>query len=351
MYLHPYLKYIDMSQVSANRNQRVSGTQADIASSNPHQGRHQRQPSEMVPQGAATYAPAQKHSLRQVGHIMQQRPDRQIVEGSSQVANRQGPTVPHISQVQSAPPDSLLPRTRGPSAPSSSELKVSNPPPRPLIDDTTHPLTPLAIDAQTLPITPISPNHSGRVPSQRCTPTPSIRASQTPDVIDLTVDDDVPAPVPVVVDGPAADANSGVETIHSPASSIEVPLISRRSSGNMAELQRPASRDQPVAMDSPASSIEEPLMKRSISDMEGVQQQAISANESRKKMRLDDSAPENGAVIQVESHPSQVDESAGFSDEEKTVEEIGLMSAEDCVAAIFTEDEEKEGEQICSLCV
>jgi len=103
-----------------------------------------------------------------------------------------------------------------------------------------------------LPITPISPNHSGRVPSQRCTPTPSIRASQTPDVIDLTVDDDVPAPVPVVVDGPAADANSGVETIHSPASSIEVPLISRRSSGNMAELQRPASRDQPVAMDSPS---------------------------------------------------------------------------------------------------
>jgi hypothetical protein len=269
-------------------------------------------------------------------------------------ANRQGPSVPHISQVQSAPPDSLLPPTKGPSAPSSSELKASNAPPRPLMDNTAHPLTPLAIEAQTLPITPISPNHSGRVPSQfvqGCTPTPSIRAPQTPDVIDLTVDNDVPAPVLVVVDGPAADANSGVETIHSPASSIEVPLISRRSSGNMAELQRPASRDQPVAMDSPASSIEGPLMKRSISDMEGVQQQAISTNESRKKMRLDDSAPENSAVIQVESHPSQVDEGAGSSDEEETVEEIGLMSAEDCVAAIFTEDEEKEGEQICSLCV
>jgi hypothetical protein len=31
--------------------------------------------------------------------------------------------------------------------------------------------------------------------------------------------------------------------------------------------------------------------------------------------------------------------------------ETGQRSAEDCVADIFTEDEEKEGEQVCNLCV
>ena len=89
-------------------------------------------------------------------------------------------------------------------------------------------------------------------------------------------------------------------------------------------------------------------MKRSISDMESAQQQGTSANQPRKRSRLNDSH-EDDTVPQVEP-PSAMDEDTG-PDHEGTADENGLLAVEDCVAAVFTEDEEKEGEQVCNLCV
>lgn len=353
-----------MPNVSANRNQRrASDTQAQMASQHPYtnnQEQHRRGSSERVPQMAAWHAPAQNHTIHQAGPIQQQ-PQRRLSEGYSRdpqaiepIANRPDPSVPHIAQVHPVHPDNgLSPLTSGPPVPSSSDLNASSAPPQSLMNNTANPLTPLTIDARNLPITPISPNHLGQDPSQSVqgwSPplTPSINPPQAAEVIDLTADDDVSAQVPIAADVSDSTAISREKNVHSPAPSIEEPLYLRRSSGDMAGLQPATSRDEPVALNSPASSVEEPLMKRSISDMESAQQQGTSANQPRKRSRLNDSH-EDDTVPQVEP-PSAMDEDTG-PDHEGTADENGLLAVEDCVAAVFTEDEEKEGEQVCNLCV
>ena len=204
------------------------------------------------------------------------------------------------------------------------------------------------MDARSLPITPISPDHTSQIPSQFVQgwrPELPLKGPQPiPDLIDLTADD---ARVQVTS---APTANSGGETMHSPASSVEEPLFLRRSSGKMSGLRQGAAHDEPAALNSPASSIEEPLMKRSISDMEGAQQSTVSCHEPRKRSRLNDSGQGDDTIPQVKPQVDG-DNSDTEPDHRGTMEKAGLVSVEDCVAAIFTEDEEKEGEQVCSLCV
>lgn len=118
----------------------------------------------------------------------------------------------------------------------------------------------------------------------------------------------------------------------------------------MSGLRQGAAHDEPAALNSPASSIEEPLMKRSISDMEGAQQSTVSCHEPRKRSRLNDSGQGDDTTPQVKPQVDG-DNSDTEPDHRGTMEKAGLVSVEDCVAAIFTEDEEKEGEQVCSLCV
>lgn len=326
----------DMSQPSANRNQRnVIDVPAEITSNYHLTHQVQRRPAtDMIPRMPL----AQNHVVRQAS------------EGSSQIAQAVGPITSHGYRPN--PSTSGMARAssdgaRAPPVALSSDLKVSTVPPR-LLNSNAQPSTSLAIAPQHSPITLISPNHPGRTTFgfvQEWNPV-TTQAPQVPNVIDLTADDDVPAQVAVAVEVPAPITSGGDETRQSP---IEEPLSLRRSGYDMAGLQRPASRVESVAIDSPASSVGEPLMKRSMSVMEGTQQQVVPENAPRKRSRTDDFVHPSEVVHQVESRSSE-DEDTGPGHEE-AAEGIALMSAEDCVAAIFTEDEEKENEQICSLCV
>lgn len=91
--------------------------------------------------------------------------------------------------------------------------------------------------------------------------------------------------------------------------------------------------------------MEEPLIKRSIADMTGANQN-VSENEPRKRSRLDDSG--HGDSITESQADSASAETA--PNHQAASEEPSLRSAEDCVADVFAEDEEKEGEQVCNLC-
>jgi hypothetical protein len=164
-----------------------------------------------------------------------------------------------------------------------------------------------------------------------------MRAPQVPDVIDLTADDKVAAPV-----------SNREDAMHLPTSYNEEPLNLSHSSSDRAERQQPASHDEPVAMSSPASSIEEPLLKRSFSDMSGVQPQDTPENDPRKKSHLDDSADDGAMVVQAEPHLIREDTEP---DHEAELEETDLRSAEDCIADIFADDDENAGSQVCNLCM
>jgi hypothetical protein len=91
-------------------------------------------------------------------------------------------------------------------------------------------------------------------------------------------------------------------------------------------------------------------MKRSISDMAGAQLQDGSESKPRKRSRLDNLAHDGAMAVQVEPHPDLPGEDTDLG-QGATTEEIGLRSAEDCVADVFAADEENEGEQVCNLCV
>ncbi|KIM91170.1 hypothetical protein PILCRDRAFT_811670 [Piloderma croceum F 1598] len=329
----PYTQRSDISRVSSNRDQsRVSDSQAQLASANPMRHHHQRRASDIPPQMAGAHAPVRNHSLHQVIPVQPQ-PQRRVSEGS-QNGQAIGPAS-HTTQVQYS--GVLSPVANGPSIPS-----VPIPPPRPFRNKNRTPSTPLAIDAHRLPITPISPNFAqnpcqivqGMSPS-----TP--RAPEGLDVIDLTADEVIPTQAPVATDASSQIIKIEENNPRSPASSIEEPLALSHS--------QPASRDEPLAMNSPVSSVEEPLIKRSISDMTGVNQN-VSENEPRKRSRLDDSGHGDSIAVQVESHA----DSAGAEtapNHQVASEEPSLRSAEDCIADVFAEDEEREGEQVCNLCV
>jgi len=156
----------------------------------------------------------------------------------------------------------------------------------------------------------------------------------------LTVDEVIPTQAPVVTNASTQIIKIEENNACSPASSMEEPLALSRS--------QPASSDEPLGMNSPVSSVEEPLMKRSISDMTGVNQN-VSENEPRKRSRLDDSDHGDSIAVQIESHADSASAEAAPNHEVGS-EEPSLRSAEDCVADLFAEDEEKEGEQVCNLC-
>jgi hypothetical protein len=167
--------------------------------------------------------------------------------------------------------------------------------------------------------------------------TPTTRAPEGLDVIDLTADEVIPTQAPVATDASTQIIKIEENNARSPASSIEEPLGLSRS--------QPASSDELLAMNSP---VEEPLMKRSISDMTGVNQN-VSENEPRKRSRLDGSDHGDSIAVQIESHADSAGAEAA-PNHEVGLEEPSLRSAEDCVADLFAEDEEKEGEQVCNLC-
>lgn len=214
------------------------------------------------------------------------------------------------------------------------------------------PLTPLAIDARNLPITPISPNDTQQNSTQPRVLgwTPTTGATQAQTVIDLTNDDDMQVPALLMATKPSAPQNTGGsgERPLSPASSVEEPLALRRTSSGSAGnplRQLSMSKVHPVRIPSPASSIEEPLIQRSkrTASLEGTPN-----GESHKKLRLDGSVV--NSVEQEPSRPEPVEQPTELGKEMATGE-IRLMSEQECVDAVFGEDEEKEGEYSCQLCM
>jgi hypothetical protein len=99
-------------------------------------------------------------------------------------------------------------------------------------------------------------------------------------------------------------------------------------------------------MNSLASSVEE--LKRSISDMADSQP---SEDERRKRSRPNDSTHESGIVADLEPQRDIAGGGDIQTGQEEAMEEPSFRSAEDCVSDIFAEDEEKEGVQVCNLCV
>jgi len=84
--------------------------------------------------------------------------------------------------------------------------------------------------------------------------------------------------------------------------------------------------------------------------MTGSPPQDVSENEPRKKSRLDDSSLEGGMAVGIEPHPDRLGPDS-LPSHEVAPEEPSHRSAEDCVADIFSDDEDKDGEQVCNLCV
>lgn len=236
---------------------------------------------------------------------------------------------------------------------SSSTSKVPDIPQQPTCV-IPRPLTPLAIDARSLPITPISPDYSQKTPTQKSFqkelpihPTPT---SQWPDVIDLTEDQ-----ITTLSDVSAAISNNHEALARSPTSSVEEPLTLKCSSSIISKAlqqEEQASHDEPVepveTMKSPASSVEVPLMKRSNPTVMDV---GAAHDEPRKKARLDDFVDNHDGSTAVQmldqSEEAEEDSDCGL---DVTMEENGLMSVQDCVSAVFEEDDENEEEHTCNLC-
>lgn len=104
-----------------------------------------------------------------------------------------------------------------------------------------------------------------------------------------------------------------------------------------------SSHNSVASLDSPASSVEVPLMKH----LNSIVIDSVSGGEPCKKPHLE-GCPENheeSATIQMKGQLNMAEEGADV-----TKEGNGLMSLEDCISAVFEEDEEKEEEYTCNLC-
>lgn len=225
--------------------------------------------------------------------------------------------------------------------PASSERILHNP---------KHPLTPLAINARSLPITPISPDLprnatqqivQGWNPSISKTPADVPQGSR---VVNLIADNEVP----VLTNSPTAPGPIDQDvTVLSPVSSVDEPLIANYYGGG-AHLrpQSPGPQAEDAVMHSPASSVEEPLMKRSSQAMADGEKDMRDV-EPNKRPRLDNASPtyDNAA-----DNKQTVDELVGELLIEPVEEEEILVSEQECVDSVFEADDDDESSKICTLC-
>lgn len=166
----------------------------------------------------------------------------------------------------------------------------------------------------------------------------TVTVPQPQEVVDLTVEE-IAAPPNISASVPSnQDA-----VMRSPASSVEEPLALRRSNNELPQQGGQTAHNELVAaMESPASSVEEPLIRLRNVTTTGA---GVSYDGSRKAP--DPVANQNGlTAIQAEVAKGGIEPGSDV-----TMEEDGLMSEEDCVAAVFEEDEEKDGEHTCNLCL
>lgn len=269
-------------------------------------------------------------------------------------------------------------------------------PPRP-VPLANYPLTPLAFDVQTLPITPISPGQQQRFSSSTgpvlgWSPSTSKRPSQPHEVIDLT-EDDVPADVPEQNSAP--HFQEGTSSDRKFEAAPDLSQTEPAASSNMPSAEMPPV-SAPVICDSedgeaqqsgiiqnatllPVSDTTELVMKR-VHSTAFRQQETVQAG-STKKMRIEsDGAISDGATTDLQENLKQQEEGShvvaesgghiatspvaaetGVDAEPQPVEDItgesgeeddeGPIDLNDLISAIFEESDGKEDEKTCTLCM